>query len=193
MTIEGWFDFELIYNEAVNLSPNNATFVEIGCWLGQSTAYLAHKIKQSKKNIHLICVDTWAGSQGADLKSDNIHHDFLKLHNGNIFPAFKKNMTELGLFNLILPLQGKSVDIAKFFTAEQIDFIFIDAAHDYQSVTNDIVSWKPKMKPNGIMAGHDFDWPGVNRAVREQFSKFEIIKGNCSNSWRVMLKPKLIL
>ncbi len=181
LEIEGWFTFTKLYDYVVDRFPDGSTFVELGCFAGKSTAYLASKIQKSKKNIKLICVDTWKGSpERKDIASQMLHN-----YNGDIFPTFKSNLEKLSLFDFIIPLQGKSVDAAKLFPPQQIDFIFIDAAHDYQSVTEDVVSWKPKMKDNGIMAGHDFSFPGVNKTVREQFEDFERFPGNC---WIVHLE-----
>lgn len=51
-----------------------------------------------------------------------------------------------------------------------MDFVFIDAAHDYESVKKDINAWLPKVKENGIIAGHDYEWcDDVKKAVKEFF------------------------
>lgn len=50
------------------------------------------------------------------------------------------------------------------------DFIYIDGAHDYDSVQADLAAWWPKLASGGIFAGHDYDkdeWPGVYNAVNE--------------------------
>lgn len=56
------------------------------------------------------------------------------------------------------------------------DFIYIDAAHDYDSMVEDINAWWPKLKEGGIFSGHDYFpdkriWRGkaceVYRAVNE--------------------------
>jgi hypothetical protein len=64
-----------------------------------------------------------------------------------------------------------SVEAAKLFPAQAADFIYIDAAHDYESVQADIRAWWPALSREGILAGHDFDnhqlHAGVKRAVME--------------------------
>lgn len=49
------------------------------------------------------------------------------------------------------------------------DLLFIDAAHDYPSIKADIMNWRPLLKDDGLLCGHDYssDWPGVIQAVNE--------------------------
>jgi hypothetical protein len=37
-----------------------------------------------------------------------------------------------------------------------IDFVYLDARHDYASVVEDICAWFPLVTPGGILAGHDY-------------------------------------
>jgi len=88
-----------------------------------------------------------------------------------------------GYLGRILPFAGKvfilrafSHEAAKAVPDQSLDFVFIDANHAYQFVREDIDCWSPKVKPGGIIAGHDYlDRPstgeqwGVIRAVNETF------------------------
>lgn len=51
----------------------------------------------------------------------------------------------------------------------QADFVYIDGAHDYESVRADITAWWPCLSACGVLAGHDFEdeHEGVKRAVME--------------------------
>ena len=55
------------------------------------------------------------------------------------------------------------------FADSSLDFVYIDGDHTYNGVLADILAWRPKIKPDGVMGGDDFDHPGVIRAVAEQF------------------------
>jgi len=59
---------------------------------------------------------------------------------------------------------------------ESLDFIFIDADHSYEHCKQDIELWSPKVRPGGMISGHDYQdlFPGVIRAVDESFGAFEI-------------------
>ena len=45
---------------------------------------------------------------------------------------------------------------AELFQDESLDFVYIDANHTYEAVTEDIRIWYPKVKSGGIIAGHDY-------------------------------------
>lgn len=68
-------------------------------------------------------------------------------------------------------LRHGSIEASSFFAEGSVDFIYIDAAHDYDSVLADLHAWFPKLSDHGILAGHDFDdqphHEGVRRAVAE--------------------------
>lgn len=55
-----------------------------------------------------------------------------------------------------------------------LDFVYIDACHQYESVIEDIRTWLPKVRKGGLLAGHDFCdvWPGVARAVIDSVSTY---------------------
>jgi len=68
-------------------------------------------------------------------------------------------------------IRDLSVNAAKRFNDNSLDFIFIDACHDYECVKEDLHTWYPKLKKGGIIAGHDYydGHAGVEQAVNEFF------------------------
>ncbi len=67
-----------------------------------------------------------------------------------------------------------SVDAAKDFEDNSLDFVYIDGDHLYEMVKKDILSWLPKLKKGKLMIGHDYDLPAVKRAVDEFCKKNKI-------------------
>jgi hypothetical protein len=53
-------------------------------------------------------------------------------------------------------MKEKSPEAAASFPDNFFDFVFLDARHDYVSALTDMVAFWPKLKPSGILAGHDF-------------------------------------
>jgi hypothetical protein len=58
-----------------------------------------------------------------------------------------------------------------------VDFAYIDADHSYMGVWNDLRLWFPKVRPGGVIGGHDYDHPnfaGVRGAIDEFLSHFSL-------------------
>lgn len=152
---EDWFTYPNLYKSMVEYFSNGSHFIEVGSWKGKSSAFLAVEIANSGKNIKFDCVDTWEGGP------EHTHIDTTLL-----YQQFINNMKPLeGYYK---PIKMKSVDAAKLYEDNSIDFVFIDACHDYECVLEDIKAWYPKVKSGGILAGHDYPaFPGVVKAVHE--------------------------
>ena len=157
--IQGWFTFPKLYAAMVQ-QFGDATFVEVGTWLGRSAAYMATEIANSKKNIKFFCIDTWEGSE------EHKKNDMIK--DRDLYAEFLCN-TKL-VQNYIIPYRIMSHKAAQLFADDSLDFVFIDASHDYKNVMIDLNSWYPKVKKGGVFAGHDYPgWLGVKKAVDEFF------------------------
>ena len=62
---------------------------------------------------------------------------------------------------------GRSPGVAALLASEIADLVFIDAAHDYDSVVADIQAWSRVVRPGGLIAGHDFDKPALGMAEEQ--------------------------
>lgn len=156
---EDWFTFPNLYKEMVN-KYDSGTFVEVGVWKGMSAAYMAVEILNSGKPITLHCVDSWEylASQG-----EIPAHKF-----NNLYATFIHNMKPVK--HIVTPVKAISWEAASQYQDNSLEFVFIDAAHDYQSVKKDLQAWYPKVAKGGTFAGHDYSWgPEVKRAVNEFF------------------------
>lgn len=157
-SLEGWFSYPQLYKYAVHSYPYGK-FVEIGTWLGQSAAFMAVEIANSKKNIDFFCVDTWNGSEE--------HQEDKRIKENKLYETFLNNISPISEY--IIPMRMTSEQASKHFKDESLDFVFIDANHEYEEVKKDIIAWYPKVKKGGIFAGHDYSdtWQGVVKAVNE--------------------------
>lgn len=154
---EDWFTYPELYKQAVH-DTAEGIFVEIGSWKGRSAAFLGVEIFNSGKPIKLYCVDTWKGSSE--------HQDMDCIKNDSLFEEFITNTKQLE--SVITPIRMPSLEAASQFEDNSIDFVFLDASHEYEDIKADIDAWYPKVKPGGLFAGHDYPaWAGVVKAVDE--------------------------
>lgn len=161
-TIPGWFDFQDLYDLAVDEASDGANFLEVGCWLGKSTCYLADCIRKSGKNIRLSVIDTFKGVEGDELQT------LLTPFGGSVRLAFEANLKAAGFFNLVTMIEENSRTAHRHFAPSSLEFVFIDGDHSYQGIRQDVLNFRPKVKPGGILAGHDYrNSADVKRAVDE--------------------------
>jgi len=69
--------------------------------------------------------------------------------------------------NRAVRMKAASAEAAPHIPESSLDFVFIDAIHTYEAVKQDIALWASKVRPAGLIAGHDYRWPGVQKAVLE--------------------------
>lgn len=175
--VQGWFVQENLYTQMVEScnDKDEYHFVEIGSWKGKSSTYMGVEIINSGKKIKFDCVDTWLGSQEHINPNSSYYEPLLEIKDG-LYNRFLTNIEPLK--SVINPIRMTSVEASKLFEDKTLDFVFIDGAHDYDSVFDDIQHWFPKVKVGGYISGDDLDWRGVNMAVYDNFeNNFISIKG----------------
>lgn len=186
-SIPGWFSFEALYDDAVARASDGAVFVEVGCFLGKSTAYLGRKIIESGKDIRLYAVDWGFGSPGGE--DYHLHVPVLEQYGGNIAGKLVSNLKECGVLDVVTVIAADSVKASKLFRQRSLDFVFIDGRHDQPGVQEDLETWWPLVDEDGIFAGHDYDgcWLGVVEAV-DNFFGYD--KPNPGDPWTFPLQDK---
>jgi hypothetical protein len=70
-------------------------------------------------------------------------------------------------------IRKRSCEAINDFENNSLDFVFIDANHKYEAVKFDVENWHKKVRPGGVVSGHDFCWkhPDVIRAVTQHAHK----------------------
>jgi SAM-dependent methyltransferase len=154
--------------------------VEVGVFRG----YMSHALLENP-NLTLYMVDNWVGNE----KFAHIGHG----------KASQPENKRLAVANTAFAtgrrfiFHGESVEMAKE-VPNDLDFVFIDADHSYKGVRDDIEAWKDKVKPGGLLSGHDYNNPNdpcgpeVKRAVDEAARKYgwEVTIGR-NTTWFVRL------
>jgi predicted O-methyltransferase YrrM len=168
--IRGHFNGPALYRRIAAELPDGGRIAEVGCFYGQSTCYMAQLLKRLGRHVSFDVIDTFAGSP---------EHQ-AELQGRDFYEAFLQNMRDAKVLTLIRPRKAHSEEAARAFPDDSFNFVYIDAAHDYESVKTDIDAWLPKVAVGGVLAGDDYhsSWPGVIDAVHEKLgaSNIEIVE-----------------
>lgn len=143
------FDFYDYYQDVASRLPNNSTLAEVGVADGKSVLCLADELRKLGKTFTLYMID----SMDYGGKEQMI--------------TIVNNAIEAGISGVKF-FPYSSLEAAGKFPDVHFDFVFIDSSHLYVETKLEIRKWYPKIKEEGILAGHDyFSHDEVNRAVNE--------------------------
>lgn len=166
-SVPGFFNYWHFYQVIAERIKDGDTIAEVGVWLGRSIIFMAQWLKRiGKPNVRIYAVDHFKGES-----NQKEHEATVRMCGGNIRQAFEANIRRCGVADMIHIIEEDSSEAAKQIDDDSLSFCFIDASHDYESAKKDILAWRPKMKINSILAGHDVDHEPVRRAVEEIIKK----------------------
>ncbi len=161
--INGWMSVkELAWLSA--RAKEHSNIVEIGSFLGRSTMALA-----DSPGI-VYAVDTFKGSEEHQGMLAGVPSDYL-------FDQFNRNLADQIGTGKVKAVPLSSLEAAKHFSEQKFDMVFIDAAHEYESVKADIAAWLPLIADGGLLCGHDYEngtSGALERAVRELIPNFNV-------------------
>lgn len=149
----------------VKMCRGMKTVAEVGAFAGSTTIKLARDA-----GVHVIAVDHWQGVPDDPLQA-GIYRDperTKQFFHRRLRPWLRKGRVEV--------MEMDSLEAAAWIGRHRgrcLDLVFLDADHSYEAVAADIQAWAPLVKPGGILCGHDINWPGVSRAVREAFPAYQ--------------------
>jgi SAM-dependent methyltransferase len=132
----------------------------LGAELGAHGGRFTERLLIAHTGLTMIAVDTWVSRPMYE------SYDF-----ASIRANFDQRMARFG--DRVRPLQMETVAAADLVADGSLDFVFIDADHAYAAVAADIDAWRGKVKPGGILSGHDYGhprFPGVKQAVDERLT-----------------------
>jgi predicted O-methyltransferase YrrM len=160
-----------LYGTALAMPPG-ARCLEVGSWKGRSTVAIAEGLR-SVEGASLYAVDTFEGEasnegmltkHADELAADEVYRSFVEHTSGYEFLTVLRTTSE-----------GASRELAD----ASLDWVFIDADHAFAEVLEDVRRWLPKVKPGGLLSGHDYGQAGVRFAVRASLH----VDGVWENIW----------
>jgi hypothetical protein len=120
-------------------------FIGVGAEIGVERAVFSKVVCEAVPGVRLYGIDPLAAYKGyrehvSQDKLDGFYNEVMDRMRGHDFHMVRKY----------------SMDALVDFADESLDFVYIDANHDYEHTTEDITGWAKKVKKGGIVAGHDY-------------------------------------
>jgi len=146
---------------------NYTSAIEVGVNRGQFSRTIL-----SKWSGTLYMCDPWTHIDGYIDIANVTNKEFEEIYNEAI-----KNVSEFAERAKII--RDFSHSASELFEDQSLDLVYIDADHSYSGCYSDIKAWFPKVKPGGLICGHDYldaNIPvigefGVKSAVKIFFKK----------------------
>jgi predicted O-methyltransferase YrrM len=152
--IEGWLtrgQALALFRAASTVRPGG-TIVEIGSHRGRSTVLLA---KAKDPTVRLLTIDPFADSRwGGGSEGEE---------------AFLTNVRTHGVNDAVTFHRGTSRTASAEWPELAVDFLYVDGAHDRNSVLSDFDAWSARLRTGSRVYFHDaFSSPGVTAAVLQR-------------------------
>lgn len=143
--------------------PDGGIVVEIGSYRGRSAAAWYQGVEGRGT---LFCIDPWDAGYPEGRPSD--------------YEIFKEQMAIMGYTPEVVRMA--SIEAVGRFADQSVDLVFIDGNHAEAGLDVDL--WLAKLKPTGLLCGHDWRRGGVlEAAVLERLPDAKLIKGSIW-AWR---------
>jgi SAM-dependent methyltransferase len=179
----GFSDADILqfYHAVGPLMRPGACCVEVGVAFGRGVVFLAELLAaHGNRGANVYGIDPYRLADPADPEGDS------PTHYRGALEVIVANASELELDLIHLVREG-SLRASAMFTDASLDLVMIDGKHNYRDVKADIKAWMRKVRPGGLLAGHDFCSPfvGVIRAVEKVFSGRHVLFGSV---WAVQIE-----
>lgn len=116
-----------------------------GAEIGVEQGLFSQVLCESIPGVELTCVDAWEAYAGY---RDHVGVERLKRF-------YETARERLAPYNARL-VRKFSMEAVKDFEDDSLDFVYIDANHELPWVIDDMYHWGRKVKPGGIISGHDY-------------------------------------
>jgi len=146
---------------------------KVGAEIGVEKGTYSKTICEAIPGVQLYCIDAWTTYDGYDVFRSPMDTNYI---------ITKERLKD---YNCII-IRKFSVDASKDFEDGSLDFVYIDAAHDFQSVSNDIAEWSKKVRVDGIVAGHDYTTPRKPNIMHVEYVVNAYTAANSISPWFVL-------
>jgi len=176
----------------------NKLKLQVGAEVGvQRALFSEHLLKNWETFQTFYAIDPWIQQQHYEDMANVDQTQQNKLFNEASARLMKFHNPKLNKHIVIL--RNYSSDALQYIADESLDFLYVDARHDYKSVLEDLEMYWPKVRNGGLISGHDYkdanevvgqDWCVQNDGTRCENNK--AVKGAVDDFTR-KVKRQLIV
>jgi len=123
-------------------------FVEMGYKVGAEIGVYKGEFSEKicKAGLKLYAVDPWQVYEAYNHPRGQKRLDFQYEHTKRVLAPFS-NCTIV---------RKTSMEAVEDFEDESLDFVYIDANHEFRYIAEDLYEWTKKVRKGGIVSGHDY-------------------------------------
>lgn len=150
------FNLDVSHHQRLPIEIPNTGRDELACLLGElgyrvgveigvERGLFSEKLCYANPGVKLYCVDPWTAYPGY---REHVTQDKLD-------EFYLETRQRLASYNAI-PVRRFSQEAVDLFELGSLDFVYIDANHEFKNVVDDIAEWSARVRSGGIVAGHDY-------------------------------------
>ena len=155
---------------------------EIGVYKGEYSEILCVQ----NPNLKLYCIDPWTVYETKE-------NEFYSQNQEALDSFYEETKQRLAPYNCEI-VKKTSMEAVEDFAPNSLDFVYIDANHDFDHVTEDLREWAKIVRTDGIVSGHDYGHykhkdrslgakKAIDNYVGEHGVKLFLVNRNFQTSW----------
>lgn len=142
----------------------------VGAEIGVERGFFSRELLRAHPELELFCIDAWQSYEGY----------IARLNTPDLPKKFEETQRRLAGYHVHFYHQF-SMEAVRRFKDDTLDFVYIDANHDLPWCMDDILQWSKKVRPGGIISGHDY--------IRMRSGKPSRVRVVEALNWYTELKP----
>lgn len=123
-------------------------FVEMGYKVGAEIGVYKGEFSEkfAKAGLKLYAIDPWRVYKDYNHPRGQQRLDFQYEHTKRVLAPYPNCEV----------IRKTSMEAVEDFEDESLDFVYIDANHEFRYIAEDLAEWTKKVKKGGIVSGHDY-------------------------------------
>lgn len=122
-----------------------------GAEIGVERGLYSEVLLKANPRLHLSCIDPWQ----AEAYDPAFGTHAVDTEQAKYDERYAEAVERLKNYNATI-IRKPSLSVLDDFQDGSLDFVYIDANHDFPNFINDLHQWTKKVKIGGIVSGHDY-------------------------------------